>query len=80
MSPICAIGKEGAFLSRFTKPLCKFQILIEYRTSLISSGWTAAEVGFLVVKPFKKHTFLANGTNGGQTGNAPGTRNIGERK
>ncbi len=30
------------------------------------SGLTAAEVGFLVVKPFKKHP-----TNGGQTGNAP---------
>ncbi len=30
------------------------------------SGLTAAEVGFLVVKPFKKHS-----TNRGQTGNAP---------
>ncbi len=29
------------------------------------SGFTAAEVGFLVVKPFKKHPFLASGTNGG---------------
>ena len=35
------------------------------------SGLTAAEVGFLVVKPFKKHPFLAGGTKGGQTGNAP---------
>ncbi len=32
-------------------------------------GLTAAEVGFLVVRPFKKHTFLASGKNGGQTGN-----------
>ncbi len=31
----------------------------------------AAEVGFLVVKPFKKYPFLASGTNGGQTGDAP---------
>ncbi len=30
------------------------------------SGLTAAEVGFLAVKPFKKHS-----TNRGQTGNAP---------
>ncbi len=29
------------------------------------SGFTAAEVGFLVVKPFKKYPFLASGTNGG---------------
>ncbi len=34
-------------------------------------GLTAAEVGFLVVKPFKKHSFLANGTNGGEIRNAP---------
>ncbi len=34
-------------------------------------GLTAAEVGFLVVKPFKKHPFLASSTNGRQTGNAP---------
>ncbi len=60
----------GAFLSRFTKPLCKFQILLEFRHR--PSRWlNAAEVGFLVVKPFKKHTFLASGINGGQTGNAP---------
>ncbi len=36
------------------------------------SGLTAAEVGFLVVKPFKKYPSLAGATNGGQTGNAPG--------
>ncbi len=35
------------------------------------SGLTAAEVGFLVVKPFKKHPFLACGARGGQTENAP---------
>ncbi len=35
------------------------------------SGLTAGEVGFLVVKPFKKHPFLACGANGGQIGNAP---------
>ncbi len=35
------------------------------------AGLSAAEVGFLVVKPVKKHTFLASGINGGQTGNAP---------
>ncbi len=29
------------------------------------SGFTAAEVGFLVVKPFKKFPSLARGTNGG---------------
>ncbi len=34
-------------------------------------GLNAAEVGFLVVKPFKKHTFLASDTNREQTGNAP---------
>ena len=34
-------------------------------------GLTAAEVGFLVVKPFKKHSFLANGTNGGKSGMLP---------
>ncbi len=35
------------------------------------SGFTAAEVGFLVVNPFKKHSFLASDTNGGSTRNAP---------
>ncbi len=38
------------------------------------SGLTAAEVGFLVVKPFKKHPFLASVTDGGQTGNAPAAK------
>ncbi len=35
-------------------------------------GLAAAEVGFLVMKPFKKYPFLARGTKRGQTGNAPG--------
>ncbi len=34
-------------------------------------GLTEAEVGFLVVKPFKKHPFLDSDTYVGQTGNAP---------
>ena len=35
------------------------------------SGLNAAEVGFLVVKPFKKHAFLASGINGGKLGMLP---------
>ncbi len=35
------------------------------------SGLTAAEVGFLVVKPFKKHPFLASAQMGDKLGTLP---------